>query len=221
MVRRSPVDKEFFLQDWFVEQLLGAGYALRAQGRNSTPDYLVARRQVIEGYELKALANVRSGRDPRYPPCRTDVDFNSRIPCGRLVKKPNHLLPDGLAVTDNSILRCYYLFTLYEPVDDLHVQGVAFVLVDGDYLNNDLELAEGHLNISERNFGSYGDAFVRIRKMYRFPNPLTEPDFRYRTVFVTQDAALDQNDELRLVSLKRKIEVKTDIVRTFYIYEAV
>jgi hypothetical protein len=215
MSRRSDTDKEYFLQDWFAGLLAVAGYGLRVQGRNSTPDFLVVRDGVVEGYELKSLANVRSDRNPARPPCRADVDFNSGIPCGRFIKKRTHRLPDEVTVSDGAVLRSYYLFVLYEPVEALRVQGIAMVLADGDFLNNDLELAEGHLNVSEEGFGSYGDAFIRTRKMYRFPNPLTDPDFRYRTLLVTQE----QTGSLRLVARKQKTEVKTGVARTFYAYE--
>jgi hypothetical protein len=228
MTRRSEADKEYFLQDWFAGLLMEAGYGLQVQGRNSTPDFLVARAGIVEGYELKSLANVRSDRDPTYPPCRTDVDFNSSIPCGRFVKKRTHRLPRGIAVPDDTTLRSYYLFALYEPVDTLHLRGIALVLADGDFLNNDLELAEGHRTVSEEGFGSYGDAFIRTRKMYRFPNPLTDPDFRYRTLFVSQDAGLEGAiggpvtvGQLRRVVEKQKTEVKTGVKRVFYAYEVV
>ena len=149
----------------------------------------------------------------------TDVDFNSSIPCGRFVKKSSHRLPQGAEATDGDVLRSYYLFALYEPQDDMHVTGIALALVDGDYLNNDLALAEGHRNVSKRGFGSYGDAFIRTRKMYRFPNPLADPDFRYRTVFTTQEAGLEQKAKLHLAVTKEKTEVKTQIKRRFYVYE--
>ena len=220
MPRRSDTDKEYFLQDWFEGLLSEAGYDLQIQGRNSTPDYLVIRSGVVEGYELKSLANARPNRDPARPPCRTDVDFNSSIPCGQFVKKRNHRLPRGVTLVDGTILRSYYLFVLYESYDASQVQGIALVLADGDFLNSDLELAEGHRNVSEGRFGSYGDAFIRTRKMYRFPNPLTEPDFRYRTVFITQDSDLDLGGKLQLLVVKRKIEVTTSIERIFYAYEA-
>jgi len=219
MTRRSRSDKEYFLQDWFEDLLADSGYTLQVQGRNSTPDYLVMRNQVVEGYELKSLMNVRPDRDPSHPPCRTDVDFNSSIPCGRFVKKRSHRLPEGAEIADGDTLRSYYLFVLYEELDVLHVEGIALVLVDGDYLNNDLGLAEGHRNVSEGGFGSYGDAFIRTRKMYRFPNPLADPDFRYRTVFITQDAGLERGSKLCLRATKQKTEVKTGTMRRFYAYE--
>lgn len=222
MLRRSLTDKEFFVQDWFEALLSSSGYAYQAQGRNSTPDYLVKHLNTAEGYEVKSLANVRTDRNPAHAPCRTDVDFNSSIPCGYFVKKRTHRLPEGIAIPDGTTLRKYYLFVLYEPLDAIRLQGIAFVLADGNYLNNDLALAEGHRNVSEGKFGSYGDAFVRVRQMYRFPNPLTEPDFRYRMAFVTQDPGLDQEySELRFVAGRRKTELKTGIEQTFYVYEVV
>jgi hypothetical protein len=224
MKRRSETDKEYFLQDWFDELLSNVGYTLQIQGRNSTPDYLVIKDGAIEGYELKSLMNTRHDRDPAHAPCRTDVDFNSSIPCGRFVKKRNHRLPRGIEIADDTVLQSYYLFVLYEPLDTLHVQGIALVLAAGDYLNNDLDLAEGHRNVSEGGFGSYGDAFIRTRKMYRFPNPLADPDFRYRTIFVTQDAELENEHprgKLRLTAIKKKTEVKTGIEHAFFAYEFV
>jgi hypothetical protein len=213
------MDKEYFLQDWFEEQLARAGYDLKAQGRNSTPDYLVTRSGSVEGYELKALANTKPGRrDPDYAPCRTDVDFNSSIPCGRFIKKRTHNLPKGVSIENGSILPSYYLFVLYEPLDTLQVQGIALVLADGDYLNSDLNLAESHRNVSETGFGSYGDAFVRARKMYRFPNPLADPDFRYRTVLITPDNNLNDAGQLHLLTTKKKLEIRTGSERTFYAY---
>jgi hypothetical protein len=223
MQRRSETDKEYFLQDWFEQTLQRAGYELRIQGRNSTPDFIVAREEIAEGFELKSLAHQREERNPGFPPCRTDVDFNSSIPCGRFVKKKNHRLPTGTSVTDGTVLRSYYLFVLYEPLEplaELQVQGISMVLTDGDFLNNDLELAESHVNVSQGGFGSYGDAFIRIRKMYRFPNPLTEPDFRYRVMLVTQDDELGSAwPGLQHIGSKEKVEVKTGKVCTFHTYE--
>jgi hypothetical protein len=120
---------------------------------------------------------------------------------------------------DGTVLCGYYLFVLYEPRDTLHVEGIALVLTDGDFLNNDLALAEGHRNVSEGHFGSYGDAFIRTRKMYRFPNPLTEPDFRYRVVFVTPEAGLEKTGALRFLA-KDETGVQTGLERVFYAYEA-
>jgi len=82
MQRRSPQDKEYFFQDWFFN-LLKPTYELEEQGRNSHPDYILGKDEQLEGAELKSLANVKVGkRDPSVNPCRTDIDFNSTVPCG-------------------------------------------------------------------------------------------------------------------------------------------
>lgn len=41
-------------------------------------------------------------------------------------------------------------------------------------------------HLSKGGFGSYGDAYIRTRKMYRFPNPLTLPQYRYKNILVTE-----------------------------------
>lgn len=174
MTRRSSSDKEYFAQDWVETQLEGK-YKILRQGRNSHPDYILSLGEHVKGLEVKSLENQRRGRDPSVAPCRTDVDFNSYVPCGLIKFKDKKL-------------HCYYAFILYESDtnSELHVNGIAIAVVDGDFLNRDFELSVAHRNISERGFGSYGDAFIRTRKMYRFPNPLTYPEFRYKNVFVTE-----------------------------------
>ena len=42
-----------------------------------------------------------------------------------------------------------------------------------DLVNADHELAECHSNEAVHGFGSYGDGFVRNRKMYVFPHPFS------------------------------------------------
>lgn len=184
MTRESPNDKEFFVQNW-VESVLTSAYTLEQRPRNAHPDYVVKQGTQAECLEVKSLENVPAGRrDPSTAPCRTDVDFNSCIPCGKVK-------------VSNEVLRCYYVFVLYEKVEQdnpLTLKAVAMTLVDGNFLNRDIELSLGHRNTSESGFGSYGDAFIRTRKMYRFPNPLTYPAFRYRTVFVTEDVFPNAGD---------------------------
>ena len=51
MKKRSPTDKEYFVQDWFEKRLRDAGYTVEIQGRNSTPDFIVIQNGIIEGYE--------------------------------------------------------------------------------------------------------------------------------------------------------------------------
>lgn len=175
MTRRSTSDKEYFVQDW-IESQLEEKYEIFKQGRNSHPDYILSAGEQAEGLEVKSLENQRRGnRDPSVVPCRTDVDFNSCVPCGLIKFKDKKL-------------RCYYAFVLYEsdPDSPLNVDGITIALVDGNFLNRDFDLAVGHRNISKGGFGSYGDAYIRTRKMYRFPNPLTLPPFRYKNVLLTE-----------------------------------
>jgi hypothetical protein len=47
----------------------------------------------------------------------------------------------------------------------------------GDLLNADHALADEHLNVAVHKFGSFADGFIRNRKMYVFPHPITiDPD---------------------------------------------
>ena len=43
----------------------------------------------------------------------------------------------------------------------------------GDLINADHVLADEHLNVAVHDFGSFGDGFIRNRKMYVFPHPIT------------------------------------------------
>lgn len=208
MTRREPQDKEFFVQDW-IEKTLQSRYKVLRQGRNAHPDYVLQKGSVVEGLEVKSLENVRTGqRDPAVAPCRTDVDFNSCVPCGRVRVR-------------GEVLRCYYAFVLYDRFqnDALKVKGIAFALVDGNFLNRDFDLAIAHVNTSEGGFGSYGDAFVRTRKMYRFPNPLTFPALRYRTVLVTE-GVLERPGDIGLKCTEPLTKTDRDgQMHTFQVYE--
>src|SRR3989338_9338070 len=175
MKRRRSTDKEYLVQDWIEEQLQ-RHFKVHRQGRNSHPDYILTTGSISQGLEVKSLeCRQKDTKNLETIPCRTDVDFNSCIPCGLIEFKERKI-------------KCYYAFILYESCAEspLHVDGIAITLVDGNFLNRDFELAVGHLNISKGGFGSYGDAFIRTRKMYRFPNPLTHPQFKYKNILVTE-----------------------------------
>lgn len=207
MVRKDANDKEFFFQNWIEQQLQPAGYTVEVQGRNTHPDFRIVKGGKSEGLEAKSLGNKSHGNRTKTP-CRTDVDFNSAIPCGQV-----HL--------QGQMIRCYYVFMLYEkvPGDPLKLDGVALALLDGDFLNADLTLAQGHKNTSQGGFGSYGDGFIRTRKMYRFPNPLTHPDLMFKAVLVTQDKLKNPGAVgLKLSNTLQKTEVG-GTARTFYVYE--
>jgi hypothetical protein len=152
MIPRSANDKEYFPQDWFEERVSTLGLTLHQQGRNSYPDFWVgdAAQPPCEGYEIKSLA-FANGR-----PARKDYDSNSTIPSGS---------KDG-----RDLFLVFFLYTgagvSPRPVHSL-------CIAHGDLINADHEVAAAHVNDGIEGFGSYGDGFIRDRKMYRFPQPFT------------------------------------------------
>lgn len=151
MEPRSANDKEYFAQDWFADRLREAGLTFKQQGRNSYPDFLVTTDPLpIEGYEIKSLA-FTGGR-----PARRDIDFNSTIPSG---KKDHH-----------NVFLTFFLYT-GAGVSSRYVHTIS--LAHADLINADNAVADEHVNIAIHNFGSYGDGFIRNRKMYVFPHPIS------------------------------------------------
>ncbi len=150
MTPRSANDKEYFAQDWFAARLAEAGLTYTQQGRNSYPDFLVGVGDEIEGYEVKSLAftGVR--------PARRDIDFNSTIPSGRK--------------NGRDVFLVFFLYT-GSGMNPRSVHSVS--LAHGDLLNADHALADEHINVAIHKFGSYADGFIRNRKMYVFPHPIT------------------------------------------------
>lgn len=151
MTPRSANDKEYFPQDWFLARLSEVtNYVCEQSGRNSYPDFWVSSGNQKEGYEIKSLA-FANGR-----PARKDIDFNSTIPLG---KKGG-----------NDVFLVFFLYTGSganpRPIHSL-------VIAHADIINSDHELADSHENHAIRGFGSYGDGFIRDRKMYVLPHPLT------------------------------------------------
>lgn len=127
-----------------------SGLVLQENGRNSYPDFWATRGALREGYEIKSLAFARG------KPARKDIDFNSTIPTG---------LKEG-----SPIFLAFFLYTgSGESPRDVH----SHVLAHADFINADHELAERHANRAIRGFGSYGDGFIRDRKMYVMPHPLS------------------------------------------------
>jgi hypothetical protein len=147
---RGASDKEYFAQDWFIDQLKETGHPFGQQGRNSYPDFWVGKDPLVEGYEVKSLAFV-GGR-----PARGDIDFNSTIPSGR--KKGREV---------------FLVFFLYTGTGGNPRPVHSISLAHGDLINSDHSLADEHLNVAIRDFGSYADGFIRNRKMYVFPHPIT------------------------------------------------
>ena len=150
MIPHSANDKEYFAQDWFRDRLRDLGLTFEQQGRNSYPDFLVQAPSPAEGFEVKSL-NFSGGK-----PARKDIDFNSTIPSGR---------KNGQDV--------FLVFFLYTGTgkDPRSVHTIS--LAHADLINADHEVADEHINVAIHKFGSFGDGFIRNRKMYVFPHPIT------------------------------------------------
>jgi len=150
MIPRSRNDKEYFAQDWFAERLDELAMTYVQGGRNSYPDFVIGQAAGSEGYEIKSL-RFANGR-----PARKDIDFNSTIPSGH---------KDGRPV--------FLVFFLYEGTGDnprsVHTLSVAHA----DLINSDHAVADDHVNVAIKGFGSFGDGFIRNRKMYVFPHPIS------------------------------------------------
>lgn len=71
----------------------------------------------------------------------------------------------------------FLAFFLYtgSGADERPVHSIS--LAHGDLINCAHALADEHLNVAVREFGSFADGFIRNRKMYVFPHPITvDPD---------------------------------------------
>lgn len=118
----------------------------------------------------------RNGRDPR----GLTMDYNSSLPCGRAFVKIGD---------ETVVVPCFYLFALLDA-DSRNI--VTMILLDGDFLNYDLDLYKEakYSNFSEYNHGPYGEGSVRHRKMYTYPNPLNSriKDFHGQFLLVLKKA---------------------------------
>lgn len=150
MQPRSANDKEYFAQDWFIDRLKALELPYIQQGRNSYPDFWVGKNDNREGYEIKSLAFTRG------KPARKDIDFNSTIPSG--------------CKQGSTVFLVFFLYT-GRGADERPVHSIS--LAHGDLINADHELADEHLNVSVHEFGSFADGFIRNRKMYVFPHPIS------------------------------------------------
>jgi hypothetical protein len=183
MTPRSANDKEYFAQDWFADRLEAMSLRYHQQGRNSYPDFIVDTTP-SEGYEGKSLAFTGTR------PARRDIDFNSTIPSGR---------KDGRDV--------FLVFFLYTGSGagprTVHSLSVAHA----DLINSDHALADEHLNVQIRRFGSYADGFIRNRKMYVFPHPIQiDPEgLARRRLLVPHSWALRDKPLVRLRAIDRTV----------------
>jgi hypothetical protein len=84
-------------------------------------------------------------------------------------------------------------------------------LAHGDLINADHALADEHLNVSIRKFGSFADGFIRNRKMYVFPHPITlDPEGlgRHRLI-VPQEWNLRDGRVRKVKTIERVIAAET------------
>jgi hypothetical protein len=184
MVPRSANDKEYLAQDWFEQRLQSVGLAYQQQGRNSYPDCIVNGSGTSEGYELKSLA-CKHNR-----PARTDIDFNSTIPSG--FKDDRHV---------------FLVFVLYTGSGSSPRPVHSLVIAHADLINADHTVADAHVNVAIRNFGSYADGFIRSRKMYVFPHPITIDSscLARQRLIVPQSWNINDKRLLKVSTLQRTI----------------
>jgi hypothetical protein len=188
MTPRSADDKVYFAQDWFAARLTNLSLPASQQGPNSYPDFLVGDTTLSEGYELKSLAFTNRR------PARTDIDFNSTIPSG--YKDGRHI---------------FLVFFLYTGSGNNPRPVHTLSIAHADLINSDHALADEHLNVAIRDFGSYADGFIRNRKMYVFPHPITiDPDGlgRFRLI-VPQDWNLNDPRLVKVKTIPRTVAPKT------------
>jgi hypothetical protein len=188
MKPRSANDKEYFAQDWFIDRLNALKVEFLQQGRNSYPDFWVGADEDREGYEIKSLA-FTGGK-----PARKDIDFNSTIPSGR---------KEG-----SDVFLVFFLYTR-SGAEDRPVHSIS--VAHADLLNADHDLAAEHVNVAVHKFGSFADGFIRNRKMYVFPHPITvDPEGlgRHRLI-VPQDWNVRDRRLRKVTTIDRVIAART------------
>jgi len=166
------------------------------------PDFVLEHQGIRLGIECKSLAaSSRFVDTGDGPPCRTTIDFNSTVPCGQENYKGKY---KPYASLRGQPITVFYALGLYGKIEDEN-RLVAFLLVDGNYINRDYALHRQHRNLSRGGFGSYGDGRVRERKMYIFPNPLTDQDLLGKIALVTEEPDLASTfPRLTLVTVKHR-----------------
>jgi len=189
------------------------------QSQLEHPDIVVRAGTMILGIECKSLeASSQFLTSGTGIPTRTTIDFNSTVPCGLENYKGKF---KGYAALRGQPIRTFYALALYGEVDGEN-RVVTFLLVDGNYINRDYELHQTHLNISRPGFGSYGDGQIRERKMYIFPNPLTDDDLKGTVTLIVEESEIEKRvPELNFVGTKTKYTPEPERkAYPFYIYRA-
>lgn len=158
--RTSGTVQDDPFDEWASDQLQGKdeGFKVHHAGKLSSPDIVIGdlKTKKVLGLEVKKLDANKNGKDPR----GLTLDYNSTVPCGQ-----QDVRVDGQML----IVPVFYFFALL-----FEEKIITSVLCDGDFLNSDYQLhRDGKVsNESTYNHGSFGEASIRHRKMYNFPNPL-------------------------------------------------
>lgn len=171
--------------------------------------------QSIVSIEVKKLERTSAGNISR----ASGLDYNSTPPCGTVrVHKPGKHHLD---------ISSFYFFACLEQVDgsDRQHEVSAFVLCDGDVLNEDFELYKSvaiESREKEIGLGTYGDGMDRQRPMFVFPNPVGADEMDHEaTLMHPNDGLGDSSSELsKVYNLVRSnvVDEADDISRTFYCY---
>lgn len=138
----------------------------------------------ITSVEVKKLERTDAGNIAR----SSGLDYNSTPPCGTIrVYKSNG---------ENIDIHSFYFFACLEQTDpDEGMNKVsAFVLCDGDVLNENFELYKSVAIDSrekEIGLGTYGDGMDRQRPMFVFPNPLGADSMDNEATFIHASPDLD------------------------------
>lgn len=148
---------------WVGEQLeivLAPRFEVFHSGKLTTPDIVLREKATGQciGLEIKKLIQQANGQDSR----GLTLDYNSCLPCGQTFIK----------IGDDTVkIPCFYLFAM---LDNSSRYIKTLILMDGDFLNYDVELHKESKvsNYTEYNHGPYGEGSVRHRSMYTYPNPL-------------------------------------------------
>lgn len=146
--------------EWTYNTLNQSGVSERIYraGKLKSPDITLVNDSTNDllGLEVKKLEADHSGKDPR----GLTLDYNSTVPCGITSVRYRNQVKN---------IPLYYYFALLQG-DKI----ITTVVCDGNFLNSDLDFhTESKVsNISTYQHGSYGEASIRHRKMYLFPNPL-------------------------------------------------
>jgi len=179
------------------------------------PDFVLEHAGARIGIECKSLEASRQFTETgKGVPCRTTIDFNSTVPCGR----EDYRGKFGRYISlRGRPLVTFYALGLYGEVEG-EARILSFLLVDGNYINRDYSLHRRHRNVSRGGFGSYGDGRIRERKMYIFPNPLTDPDLVGSVSLIVEHGGMHEHfPQLEMMDekVKRTPEGKG---YTFFVY---